>query len=35
MKTAIKRTSMWLFNHGVISAGATDWMFSAFDLRGA
>jgi hypothetical protein len=35
MKTATKRATMWLHNHGVISSTATGWMFSTFNLGGA
>ncbi|MDB5911187.1 MAG: hypothetical protein JWP34_5304 [Massilia sp.] len=35
MKTAIKRTTMWLHNHGALSQRATDWMFRTFGLGGA
>lgn len=35
MKTAIKRTSMWLFDHGVLNARANTWIFRVFGLRSA
>lgn len=35
MKTAIKRSTMWLYNHGMISVHANNWVFSIFGLRSA
>lgn len=35
MKTGIKRTSMWLYDKGVLSERANAWMFRTFGLRSA
>lgn len=34
-RALLKRAVMWLYNHGMLSERAIDWLFSTFDLRSA
>jgi hypothetical protein len=34
-KTAVKRVTIWFYNHGALSTRLTTMIFAAFNLRGA